>query len=433
MFTSFSKMLLETAPKYGDVVRLNLAGAGMMVISHPEYLEYILRDNHHNYTHGSMPAGIIGRVTPRGLFMLEGSEWLVERRMMQPYFHRKYLGTIMELLDESIVEQLDWLERESPDGVIDFMPAVKRITMSVFLRAIFGMGISVEESRKVGDAFDLAMRGSARRSNLSYIVPSTIKLPLDRKIDAALAYLDGVVRGIVQERKAKGQLGEDLLGMLLAAHDDETGASLDERALLDETKTLILGGYDTTSGTLGWAVQLLAQNPQATERLVRESQAVLSDGKVGFENFNALNYARWVFNETQRERPVAWSIPREAIAEDEIGGYRIPPKVPILIPVVAIHHDPRWWDQPNRFLPERWEEKNGGAKHRFAYLPFGMGPRVCLGEQFAITEGTLLLARLFSRFEITPVNAEPEHVDYDFTMQPKSLPVRLKRRKHEGQ
>jgi cytochrome P450 len=159
----------------------------------------------------------------------------------------------------------------------------------------------------------------------------------------------------------------------------------------------------------------------------------LSDGKVGFDNFNALTYARWVFNETQRERPVAWSIPREAVAEDQIGGYRIPPKVPIMLPVVAIHHDPRWWDQPTRFLPERWEEKNGGAKHRFAYLPFGMGPRVCLGEQFAITEGTLLLARLFSRFEITPVSPEPEHVDYDFTMQPKSLPVRLKRRANAGQ
>jgi cytochrome P450 len=428
MIANFPKMLLETAPSFGDVVRLNIAGTTMMVVSHPEMLEYILRDNHHNYVHGEMAAGQIGRVTPRGLFMLEGQEWLLERRMMQPYFHRKYLGRIMELLDETIVEQMDKLERESSEGVIDLANAVKRITISVFLRAIFSMGMDEAQMNKIGEAFDIAMRGTARRNKIGYIVPRSVRLPLDRKIDDALKYLGEVVTGIIRDRRESGQQGDDMMGMLLAAHDDETGARLSDESLLDEVKTLILGGYDTTSGSLLWATHLLSHHPAVTERLVRESREVLSTGRVGYENYNDLHYARWVFNETMRQKPVAWAIPRESIAEDVLGGYRIPAKTTIMIPVVHIHHDARWWDQPEKFMPERWEDKFGGAKHRFAYLPFGMGPRVCLGEQFAVTEGTLLLARLFERFEIEPLSPTAQQVDYNFTMAPQSMPVRIRRR-----
>jgi cytochrome P450 len=428
MIVNFPKMLLETAPSYGDVVRISVAGTTMMVVSNPEHLEYILRDNHHNYVHGAFAAGLIGRVTPRGLFILEGQEWLVERRMMQPFFHRKYLGRIMELLDETIVQQLDVLEREARDGVIDFAHSIKRMTMSVFLRAIFSMGMDEAEMNRIGQAFDLAMRGTTKRNKIGYVVPRSIRLPLDRKIDEALAYLGEVVNRIIADRRASGEQGEDLMGMLLAAHDDETGAKLSDASLVDEVKTLILGGYDTTSGSLLWATHLLAAHPQAAQRLAAQSREVLKAGRVGYENYNDLSYARWVFSETLRRKPVGWAIPRESIGEDVVGGYRIPSKTTIMIPVVSIHHDPRWWDRPNEFLPERWEDKSGGARHRFAYLPFGMGPRVCLGEQFAITEGTLLLARLFERFEVTPLSDTPQQVDYNFTMAPQTMPVRIRRR-----
>ena len=231
-----------------------------------------------------------------------------------------------------------------------------------------------------------------------------------------MARFDELVDEMINQRRASGQDDDDLLGLLMHA-TDEDGQGLSPQQLHDEVKTLVIGGYDTTSGSLLWSLYLLNQHPAAAQKVREETNRVIT-GALDMNTVQQLTYTRMVFDETLRLRPVAWANTRACVEEDDLGGYRIPPGAMIFMPVMSLHRDPRFWDEPEAFKPERWQESNGGAKHRFAYMPFGIGPRVCLGQQFALLEGTLVLANLLARYTVIPESQEPDKVSHAFTMAP---------------
>lgn len=429
MMTNFPRLLQETAPALGDVVRIPVMDTYIYVLSHPDHIQYILRDNHKNYGRGSEDRTFLKRVIGRGILILEGEEWLTARRMMQPYFHRKYFPTLIDTMVSTIDELLNELDQEANGEVIDFVPFIKRLTMIVFLRTMYSMALDRETSNRIGSAVDRAMRLGGRRDQLKAFIPMSIKLPMDKQLEQDVKLLDEVTAKIIRERKALPEQPADLLGFLIEATDESSGRGMSDQQLLDECKTLLIGGYDTTSGTLMWTVQLLRDHPAMVQQLVEEANRVFSQ-PITYERVSELEYSRKVVMETLRLRPVTWTNYRVAVKDDEIGGYHIKGGKTLMMPVMRIQSDPRWWGaDAAEFKPERWVDKNGGANHNWAFVPFGGGPRVCLGEHFAMLEATLIVPKLLQRFEIVPVEAEPSKVNYSFFMQPIEMPVRVTRRK----
>jgi cytochrome P450 len=428
ILTNFPKLLQETAPALGDVVRIPVMNTDLYVLSHPDHIQYILRDNHKNYTRGGEGRTFLNRIIGRGILLLEGEEWLTQRRMMQPYFHRKYFPALIDTMVSTIDELLNELAQEANGDVIDFVPFIKRLTMMVFLRAMYSMALDRETSHRIGPAVDRAMRLGSRRDQWKALIPMSIKLPMDRQLEQAVKLLDEVTAKLIRERKALPEQPADLLGFLIEATDESSGQGMSNQQLLDECKTLLIGGYDTTSGTLMWTVQLLRDHPEMVQQLVDEANRVFSQ-PITYERVSELEYSRKVVMETLRLRPVTWTNFRVSVNDDEIGGYPIKGGSTMLMPVLHIQSDPRWWGaDAAEFKPERWTDKNGGANHNWAFVPFGGGPRVCLGEHFALLEATLLVPKLLQRFEIVPVEAEPSKVNYAFFMQPIEMPVRVTRR-----
>lgn len=428
IMTNFPKLLQETAPSLGDVSRIPVMNTYLYVLSHPDHIQYILRDNHKNYARGGAGSNQLSRIIGRGLIVLEGEEWLTERRMMQPYFHRKYFPALLGTMVETIDALLDELEQDANGQVVDFVPFIKRMTMTVFLRAMYSMVLDRDIAVKVGTAVDRAMRLSGQRDRLKALIPGSIRLPMDNQIEQDVAYLNQVTAKTIAERKQLSEQPADLLGFLIEATDETSGRGMSDQQLLDECKTLIIGGYDTTSGTLMWTVQLLRDHPEMVAQLIEEANRVFSQ-PFTYERVSELEFSRQVIMETLRLRPVSWANNRLCVNDDEIGGYRIPGGSNVMMPVLHIQSDPRWWGaDAAEFKPQRWQDKNGGANHSWAFVPFGGGPRVCLGEHFATLEATLIIAKLFQRFEVIPVAAEPSNVNYAFTMQPVDQPVRITKR-----
>jgi enediyne biosynthesis protein E7 len=429
MVTDFKKLMLETAPAVGDVVLLKLGGAQMVIVSHPDHVQYITRDNHKNYTRNGNFSKFMAQVLEGSIFAMEGQEWLRERRMMQPYFHRKYIPGLLDIMTQTIDSELDQLAARADDDVVDFVPHMRDITLSVFLHAMFSMNMTPERAREIGANFDTALRSGMVMGRMRFFIPQSIPLPIEKRYEAANANVNRLVTEIIEARRQHPIDKPDLLNLLLEARDEETDEPMSAETLLGECKALVIGGTDTTSGTMLWLLHLLQDRPDVVQKVIAEADTALVDGQeVTMETFDKLKYTRQVVNEVMRMRPVGWVNGRTTKAEDEIGGYRIPANVDVMFPTQTLHMDPRFWDEPQAFKPERWEQPNGGASHRFAFMAFGAGPRVCLGEQFALTEAALLTARLLQRYDIQPTEREPGDVSYDFTMAPVTFPVRIRQR-----
>lgn len=427
LLTDFPKLLLETAPATGDIARIKVGFSEMYVVSNPEYLQHILRDGHKNYIRGSEGGASFRYVSGDGLITLEGEEWLHQRRMLQPYFHRRYLPRIIELMAQTIDYELDALEKLIGSGLVDMVPKMRRMTLSVFLRSLASdHPLTDEDIDQMGEVVDTGIRINMARDRIGQVIPRNIKLPMDRQIAKRVVDFDAYVERIIDNRIENKNEDDDLLGLLLSA-EDEDGKKLSRKQLRDEIKSLIVAGYDTTSATLQWTTILMNKHPEVAQKVADEANSVYN-GDVTMETVQALEYTHWVWNETLRVRPVAWGNNRVTAVDDVIDGYLIPEGKMIIIPIYHLHHDPRFWDDPETFNPERWAEDNGGAKHRFAYMPYSAGPRKCLGEHFAIAEGVLVLSKMMRRFNITPVPSEPEEVNYNFTMAPTAIPARIKPR-----
>ena len=420
--------LISDAAKQGDIVRIPFGSSDMYLVSHPDYLQQIMRDNHKKYARGGDGAKSLERVIGRGLIVLDGQEWLTERRMMQPFFHRKYFPVLFDTMLATIDEKLDELEarvRQTPDAIIDMAPVFKNITMNVFLRSMFGMSIDDELAHTIGETVDTAMRLSTGRGRFEDFLPAWVSLPSDKVMHACIAKFTQIVEELIAERSQRTEQPDDLLGFFMSARDEDTQEGMSHEQLRDECKTLIIGGYDTTSGTLMWVLDLLHQHPEVVNKLVSEADTVLAQ-PLNYERAQALEYTRKVILETLRLRPVSWANNRYCIETDQVGGYDIPANSMVFFPIMQIQRDPRWWgEDAGVFNPERWNDKDGGAKHRWAFTAFGGGPRVCLGEQFALLEATLVLPKLLQRFNVKTLHPEAKEVTYDFTMQPTTLPVRI--------
>lgn len=428
--------LRRIAHEKGDAVRFRLGTNAMVLLSHPDQVHEVLVEARENFVKDDRirhTEYLIGD----GLINSEGAFHLRQRRMMQPAFHRRRLTEYAEVMvRQAALLDADWRDLD-PDAPVDLGAAMMRLTLAIVGETLFGRDVR-EETGAVSEALTVALE----RFGMVFIPFSDwlMKLPLPGAGDLKEAQerLDTLIYGMIAARRAEPagvrEERHDLLSLLLAAQDEEgDGSVMTDKQVHDEAMTLFLAGHETTANALTWAFYLLARHPEVASRLRAELDDVLPDRKLPtIDDLPRLAYTRQVLSEAMRLYPPIWVIARAATHDYRLktSGYRIPAGALVIFSQCVLHTDPRWWGNdtfsfdPDRFLPER-----EGQRPRHAYLPFGTGPHTCIGEQFAWVEGTLLLATLARRWEITLESAETVEPAPLLTLRPKrSISVLLKRR-----
>jgi cytochrome P450 len=399
------RVFRDLAKDYGGLLRVDVPRLSFHLATRPDYVKHVLQDNQRNYIKGSSvaPARIL---VGEGLATSDGDLWRRQRRLMQPAFHRKRLATLADLMTDSGAKRLErWQELRSSGEPFDLAREMMQLTLEVIVRTMFSHDIRAQGD-VLGNSFALALRFIDDRSFGSLAAPLWLPTPGNRRFKRALAQLDGIVNGVVSDRSSSNVDYEDLLDMLMAARDMESGEGMSSKQLRDEIVTIFFAGHETTALTLTWAWTLLFENPEWRERIEAEVEGVLGDRRPKATDVPALKATRMVLDETLRLFPPAWIFARSAVEDDVIGGYRIPANANVFLSPYLTHRDPQEWEAPDEFRPERFDPDLPSDRKSLAYYPFGAGPRLCIGRDFALMEATLLLAMMVQSVDLAPASEE---------------------------
>ena len=366
------------------------------LINKPEYIEHVLLTNYGNYTKSHFLRRLLGPLLGDGLLISEGELWRRQRRILAPAFHHRriseYVNT-MVVCTEATIER--WRTIAQPFDVAAEMMA---LTLNIIARTMFSTDVSgeVEIVRRLMDVVVNLRPGVFDILGLPEWLPRLKPMAYHR----AIAEFEALVSRLLAERRSKKIDQADLLSMLLATRDPETGEGMSDKQIRDEILTIFLAGHETTAVALSWTWYLLARHPKAEARLHDELERVLGGRMPNHADLTKLKWTRMVIEEVLRLYPPAYRILRTAMGEDRIGGVRVPPGATIDINTYVTHRNPNLWPAPESFEPERFTPEAVGRRHRFAYLPFGGGPRICIGNTFAIAEAQIILAGIAQRYRV---------------------------------
>ena len=407
---------LETSLQSGErIYHLPLRVLDVYILNQPAYIQHVLLDNHRNYSKDTFQYNLLASITGRGLLTSDGDFWLRQRRLVQPAFHRKKITAFSDIITGATQSMLGgWEEIRSKGELVDIDAEMMRLTLEIVGKALFSVDLRIE-AQTLTQSVLAALDHLVFRSRNPFSLPNPIPTRRNREFQAALGQLNRAVEGIIQaRRKSAAQMSDagDLLELLMNARDPDSGESMDDAQLRDEIITLLIAGHETVASALTWTWCLLAQNPDSGARLRSELEHQLGGRMPCADDLPNLPYTQMVFEEALRLYPPAWIITRKALNEDEIDGEKIKPGALIVISPYTIHRHPDFWDFPERFQPERFAAERPAERPRFAYIPFGGGPRLCIGDSFARVEAQLVLAAAAQRYQLhlepgASVEAEP--------------------------
>lgn len=405
--------------QYGEIYTLNLGLTKAVVLNHPDHAQHVFRDHARNYAKGGKFWEIIREMLGNGLVVSEGDFWLRQRRMLQPQFHRQRLAALTTLMSEAIAEGLQtWPQAGQP---LDLGKALADITMRVITRTMFGGSLAASEIAQVSDALTYAINYTMP-AMLTRSLPAWLFASRERRFRESIAQIDAVVYKVIERSRqaiAQGDYADNLISMMLTLVDEESGEAMTDQQLRDEAITIFLAGYETTSVALTWALPLILNDVVCAARLQAEVDTVLGDQPVTFEKIGQLRYTRMVLQEVMRLRPPASWLPRVAVADDVIDGYHIPAGTMVVLPIYMYHHHPAFWEEPSKFDPERFSPERSAGRHAFAWIPFGAGQRLCIGRDFAMMEGQMILATILQQFTLTPQAKVLPQAQLAATLKPK--------------
>jgi cytochrome P450 len=412
--------------RYGDVARYRTAHLTWYQVNNPEGIRRVLQENNRNYGKGALTLGFFKPVVGEGLLTSEGALWLRQRRLIQPVFHRRSVaafGTLMT--DESLAMLERWQPAMDSGKPLDVLSEMARLTLDVVTGALFHAHVG-GEPEAMGRAINTLIEDVSYRFEVPFYPPHRVPTPRNRRFRAALRTVDRAVYSIIAGRRRGGGDEEDLLALLMETRDEETGEAMNDRQLRDEVMTLFLAGHETTSNALTWALYLISTHPKVEERMRHELEEVLGpDSRVPtVRDLPNLTYTKMVVDETLRLYPPAWITNRQAIDGDEILGHHIPAGSFVTLSPYVLHRHPDYWDEPDAFDPERFAPGRSTGRPRFAYFPFGGGPRQCIGQSMALVEAQLVLATVLGRCRLRPVSNHPVEAQALATLRPRGgLPM----------
>jgi len=416
--------LLKVAREFGDLVYMRLGPQHAFVVSDPGAIRDILVTHQGNFTKSRMlerAKVLLGD----GLLTSEAEFHTRQRRLVQPAFHRdRLLRYAADMIACAERARDAWV----PGAEMDIHREMTRLTLAIVGRTLFSADVSSdadEIGRAMAQIFELFDTLLLPFSDWIQKLP----IPPVRRFEKARDRLDKIVYGLIAERRRSGNDAGDLLSMLLLAQDESDNAHMTDKQVRDEALTLLIAGHETTANALTWTWYLLSQNPEVEARMHAEIDRALGGKLPGFDDAAKLTYTGGVFAESLRLYPPAWAIGRRAREDYSIGGYVIPAKSILLMSPWVMHRDPRWWPDPERFNPDRWQPDAAAKRPKFSYFPFGGGARVCIGERFAWAEGVLVLATIAQRWKMRLVPGHPVETRAVITLRPKhGMNMTLERR-----
>jgi enediyne biosynthesis protein E7 len=397
--------LADYFARFGDVYRVFAPsrGAYYYVINHPDDVKRVLLTNHRNYTKGD---GIdrVKILLGNGIMTSEGAFWRRQRRMMQPSFHRRVIDQFAALISEVNENYAErWAAAAARGEAVNLSNDTSALTLEIVLKSIFGTDLARLEQQMGVNPFEVVAKESNR----------------DLKFAFQFRSLGRLVGELIQRRRREAEEHFDFLEMLMMTRDRESDELMSDKELIDEVLTLIVAGHETTAAALTWTWYLLSRHRQAAERM--EAEADRSGGGVlGLGAAEAMSFTHRVLQEALRLYPPGWLLTRRSLEADELGGFAIAPRTDVFISPYMLHRHPAFWNEPEEFRPERFADDAAGERHKFAYIPFAVGPRHCIGENMAMFEMLVHMRTMTRRFSLSRATNEPIEFEAQINLRPRS-------------
>lgn len=386
---------------YGDVVRLQLGPKSFYLVNHPDYIKSILQDNYKNFVKGY---DLVEPVTGRGLLISEGEFWKRQRKLIQPAFHRQKIAALIYGMTQNIDAHLcDWQKNVDSGEPLDIEAQMFKITRYNLVRTLFGFEMG-DEVDKAGEAFEVCLEYLQALMKAPFKVMTYLPTRTNFRFRKARKVLDRLVYSMLEKKKNSGAEGSDLFSMLLR-EQSIANDTMTDKELRDEVMTLFITGHETTATALTWVWYLLDRHPEVLTKLHNEIQQMLGSKLPVAEDLPELKYTNMVIDETLRLYPSTWLFARQPLTDFSIGGYTVPKSAMVFLSPYVMHRHPEYWQNPDLFQPERFENGQEG-RHPFVYFPFSGGPRNCVGAGFAISVIKLVIVMVLQRFDLKRVTDE---------------------------
>lgn len=414
--------LLQATAEQGDVFRVTPGGQdpATYLVSHPDHVKQVLQDRHENYRQNFRKRPLMGK---QSLTLASGEEWRLRRRLLQPMFVRERLAPLVPAMTEGAGRLLErWDKTAATGGAIDVGKEMTDLSLSVLIEAL--LGSQPGGNRALHAAIVTAFEWFNRRLRRSKPIPVYVPTHENVSLLLALRRLRAEVQKTVSARRAAGCQATDFLSLMIAARDERNSSELSDEQILDELMMMLVMGHVPTAMALTWTWHLLARHPEIDERMRAEQESVLAGRVPEFADAARLPYTRQILEESMRLYPPSWSFSRVAIADDALGGRRIPAGSLVVVCPWVTHRRPELWDDPERFDPDRFTPERAAARPRFAYYPFGGGPRVCIGNAFALVEAVLVLVTIAQRYRLQLVSGGAVRPWASITLRP-ATPIRV--------
>ena len=404
--------LVAAARDAGPLFRIFAPGrnSDTWIINNPADIKRVLVSNHRTYTKG-VGLDRVRILLGNGIMTSEGDVWRRQRRMIQPFFHRRVVEQFAALIDRCVEERLERWQASTARGLaIDITEEMSELTLDIIVGAIFGGDLEWLNAQTGTNPFRIVTEQSARNLQFAYKFRSLTRW----------------VAEVANKRRAAGGEHFDFLGMLMAARDKDSGEPMSERELLDEVMTLVVAGHETSASALAWTWYLLATHPAAMARLQQEIDAAPATAALGFQASESFRYTQAALKEAMRLYPPGWLLSRRTIAPDVLSGYEVPAGADVMLSPYLIQRHPAFWDRPEEFRPERFIEATSDPRDAWIYIPFAAGPRHCVGENFAMYEMTVHIARVARDWRLEYLDDGPVEIEAAINLRSrKSLRMRL--------
>ena len=388
---------------FGDTFRFYLGGIKEAIATtNPAVIQHVLKTNAENYQKSEIQVKRMGHFLGKGLLTTHGEPWRTQRRLIQKGFDRKQLDALSSIMQDSLAESLLDFDKQVRVGPVDIYPHLMKMTFAMVARSLFGAKLKDEDIELVSDTICTVQEFIVRQTIQPYLNPWFAASGDLRRHEDMRVRADGVLMEYIKQRRNQAP-GNDLLQNLMDARYSD-GEGMSDELVLSESMQLLVAGHETSSNGLSWLLYLLSLHPECLERVRQEFDSVLGDAPLNHADVPKFEFTTQVIQEGLRLYPPFWMIDREAIADDRVGDIEIPRGSTVIVYVYGAHHAPRYWDNPESFDPERFIKGSEKLRTPFTYLPFGGGPRVCIGNQYAMLQILMILSVVLRKydFELTP-------------------------------
>jgi len=413
-------ILSEFIMDYGDTYYFYLGAiAKCMVTTNPKVIQHVLQKNHRNYKKTPLQTEHLAKFAGKGLLTSDGPYWLKQRRLIQPGFHRSKIASLVDIINKIIVQYFDKFDDyANSQQPFDIAHLMMEFAFKAVAKSLFSTSVSKEEidllAKNITEIQTYFIR-EVRQPYLNWY----FQLSGMQKAHILLADKSKeIILRIINERKKSNETHDDLLDMLLSSRYEDTGQGMTDKQLLDEVIIIFVAGHETSANALAWFFYLIAKHPRALDKVRKEAWDILNKKVPTFEDLPRLEYGKCCIEETMRLYPPIWITERSAIEDDVVDGIPIPKGTTVVPYIYGTHHSKELWENPAQFIPERFSKENKKQHTSYAYLPFGGGPRFCIGNNFAMTEMQLITTQLIQRYDFEIVESHIVEARPVITLRP---------------